>query len=46
MIYTPPFEGRVVDSLEQACSNFNVVRATSSRFGLQAGNVKFNTHNE
>jgi hypothetical protein len=32
--------------LYQACSTFFVVRATSVKFGLHAGNVKFNTLNE
>ena len=28
-------------SLHQACATFSVVRATSAKFGLHAGNVKF-----
>jgi hypothetical protein len=28
MLYTPPFEGRVEENIEQVCSTFNVVRAT------------------
>jgi hypothetical protein len=33
-------------TLEQARSTFSVVRATSSKFGLHAGNMKFSTQNK
>jgi hypothetical protein len=33
-------------ALDQACSTFYVVRAASAKFGLHAGNMKFNTQNE
>jgi hypothetical protein len=46
VLYTPPFEGRVEDSLQQACSTFNVVRAASSRFDPYAGSTEWNTQNE
>jgi len=32
--------------LEQACSTFWVVRKPSAKFGLHAGNMKFNLQNE
>jgi hypothetical protein len=33
-------------SLEQARSTFYVVQATSAKFGLHAGDMKFSTQNE
>ena len=32
--------------LEQSCSTFWVVRTISAKFGLHAGNMKFNVQNE
>jgi hypothetical protein len=32
--------------LEQACSTFNVLRATSAKLGLHAGNMKFKTQDK
>jgi hypothetical protein len=32
--------------LDQACSTFYVVQANLAKFGLHAGNMKFNTQNE
>jgi len=34
------------ENFRSACSNFYVVRATLAKFGLYAGNMKFNKHNE
>jgi hypothetical protein len=34
------------ENFRSACSTFYVVRATLAKFGLYAGNMKFNTHNE
>jgi len=39
-------ERRWVHPLDQACSIFYVLRATSEKFGLLAGNMKINTQNE
>jgi hypothetical protein len=33
-------------ALEQACSALYMVRATSAKFGLHVGNMKFNTQND
>jgi hypothetical protein len=32
--------------IDHACSNFHTVLETSAEFGLQAGNMKFNTQND
>jgi hypothetical protein len=34
------------DTLDQACPTYFVVWATLAKFGLHAGNMKFNTQNE
>ena len=39
--------GRCIgNALDQNCSTFHVVRATSAKFGLHASDMKFNTQNE
>ena len=36
----------ILHILHQACSTFYVVRAISTKFGLHAGNMNYNTQNE
>lgn len=35
-----------INTLDQACSTFHVMRVASAKFGLHARNVKFSTQNE
>jgi hypothetical protein len=41
-----PFQKPPTQSAEQGCQTFYVVRETSAKIGLHAGNMKFNKRDE